>query len=447
MKQNGKIIYKKPSWNFEQRKAAFSYQLEHGGEVFNFTETLVFPANQPISDIPQKLLSNALDNLSLVLGISYYKLYCPKQIILEGIVLSKEQAEFWNILYTKGLGEFFYKNKIDFRGLISFPFIDEIPLAPFSKGGKEKAERSLVGIGGGKDSIVSAEILKSLKKPFTGFAVETHPIKEQLAQLLGVDLIIVRREIDPKLLELNKKPGVYNGHVPVSAIYAFIGLMTSLLYDYRYIIVGNEQSANYGNTTYLGETINHQWSKSFEFELLFQKYVKNYLTSGVTYFSLLRPFSEIAIVKRFANYPQYFPVFASCNRNFKITEKIDRKWCTRCPKCAFVFAILSAFLSKQQLINIFGQNLFSETSLLSTYKELLGVSRIKPFDCVGTPEEMRVAFYLAMRRKEYENDPIMKFFQKEVFSKIKNIDTISKEVFKLSDKHSIPKEFQEALNI
>jgi hypothetical protein len=444
MAHNSKFIYKKPVWEKERRQATFFYQLEYGSEVFNFTETLVFPINQPISNIPQNLLNNALDNLSLALGISYYKLYCPKQIILEGMQLSKEQADFWNTVYTKGLGEFFYKNQIDSRGLICFPFTDNVVPSLVSL---PRKERSLVGIGGGKDSIVSAEFLKFLKKPFTGFVVETHAIKEQVARLLGVDLIFVRREIDPKLFELNKKADVYNGHVPASSLYAFVGLMTALFYDYRYIIVSNEQSANYGNTEYLGEVINHQWSKSFEFESLFQEYVKHYITRDVEYFSLLRPFSELAIARRFANYPQYFSVFSSCNRNFKITEKTNKKWCAECSKCVFTFAILSAFLPKQELINIFGQDLFNQTSLVATYKELLGVSKIKPFDCVGTPEEVQVAFYLAMKKKEYNNDLMMNLFQEEVYPKIKNIDAIGKEVFKLSDKHRIAKEFQEVLKI
>lgn len=450
MTQNSKFIYKKPAWDSVQKKATFSYQLQHKGEIFNFNETLVFSSNQPVANIPRALLKNTLDNLSLALGISYYKLNCPKQIILKGMRLSKKQAHFWNTVYTKGLGEYLYKNKIDYRNLISFPFKTTTP-TPFIKGGKGDfglvhSERSLVGIGGGKDSIVAAELLKSIKLPFTGFVVNNHAIKEQIAQLLGVDLIIVKREIDPELLQMNKTPGMYNGHVPVSSIYAFIGLLTALLYDYRFIIVANEQSSNYGNTTYLGETINHQWSKSLEFEMLLQKYITNFITPDVTYFSLLRPLSEIAIAKRFAGYPQYFPVFSSCNKNFKIIEKTDKRWCRRCPKCAFTFAILSAFLPKQKLINIFGQNLLNQTSLIETYKELLGVSGIKPFDCVGTPEETRVAFYMAMKKEEYENDVVMKFFEKEVLPKIKNVDAISNKVFKLSDKHLIPKEFQKTYN-
>lgn len=454
MSNGGKFIYKKPVWNLREKKAEFFYQLEHGDEEINFTETLVFPSGQPISNIPQNLLNNVLANLSLALGISYYKLYCPRQIILEGMELSEEQGGFWNTLYTKGLGEFFYKNKIDFRGLISFPFNNESTGLPRSfvrsglaRNDKNRINRALVGIGGGKDSIAAAELLKSLGKSFSGFAVDNHSVKEQIAKMLGVDLIIVKREIDPKLFELNRKHGIYNGHIPISSIYAFIGLFTALLYDYRYIIVANEQSANYGNMTYLGETINHQWSKSFEFEKLFSEYVKKYITEDAEYFSLLRPFGEIAITKIFVRYPRYFPVFSSCNKNFKISAKTKRKWCLECAKCAFAYAILSVFLPKQQLVNIFGENLFDKIELVPIYKKLLGISEIKPFDCVGTPDEVRIAFYLAMQRREYDNDIIMKLFCKEVFQKIKNIDAIGKEVFKLSDEHGIPKEFQEVLKI
>lgn len=446
MEQENKLVYKNPIWEPEQKKATFFYRLEHNGEVFNFSETLSFSSEQPIVNIPQALLKNTLDNLSLALGISYYKLYCPKQLILEDMQLSEEQADFWNSIYIKGLGEFFYKNKIDYRGLISFPFGLTSPNLHLSMGESgTRKDRSLVGIGGGKDSIVAAEALKALKKSFSSFVVNGHAINKQTIELLGTDAIFVWREIDPALFELNKRKDIFNGHVPVSSHYAFIGLLAALLYDYRYVVVANEQSANYGNTTYLGETINHQWSKSFEFEQLFQNYIRQYITPDVVYFSLLRPLSEIAIARRFTDYPQYFPVFSSCNRNFKIKEKADRKWCGECSKCAFTFALLSAFVPKQQLKEIFGQNLFDKESLLPAYEELLGAARIKPFDCVGTPEETKAAFYMAMQRKEYENDIIMKFFQKEVMPKITNIDTIKKEVFSLSDRYSVPKEFQEVV--
>lgn len=438
------FIFSGSEWNKEERVARFFYRVKHKGEQFAFTEKVTFPKEQPISDVPEELLENILNNLSLVLGISYYKLFCPKEIVLEHMQLSKEQADFWNTVYTKGLGEFFYQNKLDFHDLIAFPV---------SKSGSSavsfpRQDRTLVGIGGGKDSIVSGELLKAQKKPFISFVINQHPIRDEIIKQLESDVITISRQIDPQLFELNKREDAYNGHIPVSSQYAFIGILLGVLYDYRFVVVSNEHSANYGSVAYLGMEINHQWSKSFEFETMFQDYAKRFITPDVIYFSLLRQFTEIAIVKQFVKYPQYFPHFSSCNRNFKITgDGSDKLWCGECPKCAFAFVLLAAFLPKDQVVGIFGQNLFAKESLLQTYKELLGVAAIKPFDCVGTPEEVMVAFDLAMQKKAYDTDVIMQFFKNEVLPKTTNSEDLRAEVFTLSEEHRISEGFQEVVKL
>ena len=428
------------TWSQTEGKATFTYKIDHNNELFTFSEVLTLPKDTRATDVPEELLKNLFIHVSLALGVSYYKLFCPKEIMLVGINLTKEQAAFWNTVYTKGLGEFFYQNQIDFQGLIAFPFSEAASSSAISL---PRQDRSLVGIGGGKDSIVAGELLKAQHKQFTNFVINQHPIRDEIITLLGGGEITVSRKIDPRLFELNKRSDTYNGHIPVSAQYAFIGILLGALYDYRYIVVSNEHSSNYGNVMYQGMEVNHQWSKSLEFETLFQDYVRQYITPDVTYFSLLRPLTELAIVKRFVQHPQYFPHFSSCNRNFKITgEGQKQKWCGECPKCAFAFAMLAAFLPKEQLVNIFGQNLFAKEALLQTYKELLGVAAIKPFDCVGTPDEVRVAFYLAMQKGEYTNDVSMQFFQKEVLPQTENIEQLQKQQFQKVAEHRIPKEFQ-----
>jgi UDP-N-acetyl-alpha-D-muramoyl-L-alanyl-L-glutamate epimerase len=429
-----------PAWSPEKREAAFSYKLVHNGETFTFTERLVISSEQAMDNIPKELLKNLLENLSLVLGVSYYKLFCPQKIIFETIRLSREQAEFWNTVYTKGLGEFFYQNKIDFRGLINFPFFDSetAKAVPFSR-----QDRSLVGIGGGKDSVVTGELLKAAKKPFASFVLTRHPVRDEVLSVMGSDVLTVQKIIDPLLLELNKRHDTYNGHFPVSAQYAFIATFLAAIYDYRFVIVSNEYSANYGNVEYLGMEVNHQWSKSFEFETMFQNYVKEFVTPDITYFSLLRELTELVIVKEFVNYPQYFPHFSSCNRNFTIYEpRSGKKWCGECAKCAFAFVMLAAFLPKEQVVGIFGENLFAKESLLETFKELLGVVNIKPFDCVGTPDEVRVAFNLALQKGEYTDDVVMRFFQEEVLLQTPEIEKLQEKVFERSDIHRIPEEFR-----
>jgi len=441
MTNDSKFIFSGHTWSSEEGEATFSYIIQHKNEEFTFREVITFPVDGQVKNVPQELLKKTLDTLLLVLGMSYYKLFCPKEIILNDIHLSKEQADFWNTVYTKGLGEFFYQNKLDFHNLISFP-ISGSTSTPISF---PRQDRCLVGIGGGKDSIVAGELLKELHKDFTAFVVNEHPIKEQTIELLGVESLVIKREIDPQLLMLNKRDDVYNGHVPFSAFIAFISLFTALLYDYRYAIFANEESASYGNVTYLGEEINHQWSKSLVFEDLFQQYVKTFVTPDVEYFSILRPFSEIAIAGRFARCPQYFPVFSSCNKNFRITEKTDKRWCGECPKCAFTFLMLAAFLPKETVVGIFGQDLLAKESLVQTYKELLGVVAVKPFDCVGTPEEVTVAFSLVRRKNEYEGDVSMEFFTAVVLPKMTDIARLEDKVFALSTNHKIPKAFQEVL--
>jgi len=428
----------------DKQTVFFDYRLiASGKQTEEFVEAVKLPAPLP-SSVPGALVSKILESLHLVLGVSYWKLLCPKKIKLSSISLSSDQAEFWNTVYTKGLGEFFFRNRIDFRGLVSFPYSGDIVSKPINFVCRD---RSLVGIGGGKDSLVSTELLKEKKLPITGLALKPGSamiIGEDFKKELGIEVITLERILSPQLLRLK---GTYKGHVPVSAIYAFLGLLTAVIYDYRYFIASNEYSASFGNVEYLGQQINHQWSKSLEFELMFQDYVKKYITPDVGYFSLLRPLSEIKIVSLFVRYRKYLPHFTSCNRNFSSTNPLPpgKKWCGECPKCAFMFALLSAFLPKKDLIGIFGKNLFADKNLTRVYQDLLGFGSIKPFDCVGTFEETQAAFYQAWQKKEFFGDPVMKAFEAEILPKIKDIGLIETKAFEVHNVNNMPSRFFSAL--
>lgn len=420
----------------------FHYTLSFADAVpILFTEAICLPNSQSrLETLPQNLLENILDSLHLTLGISYWKTYCPRELKLKTITLSKEQADFWNTVYIKGMGEFYYKNQIDFRDLVSFPFSDKPAASPTSINFKN---RSLVAIGGGKDSIVTAELLKSNQKEFSAFTLGRHPIQEETITLLDVLSINIDRKIDPQLFELNKKEDVYNGHVPISTIYHFVGVLAAALYDYRYLVFSNERSSNYGNTTYLGQEINHQVSKSFEFENLIQEYIQTFISPDVTPFSLLRPLHEIKIAEIFSRYQKYFPLFSSCNRNFKIRNQSEmiQRWCGECPKCAFIFCLLAAFLPKEEVISIFQKDLFAQDSLIGIYKDLLGLGEVKPFDCVGTPEETQLAFYLANQKGDYHDEPAMKMFLAEVLPNLTKVEKIKSDLMSVSSEHLVPEEF------
>lgn len=404
MTPSDKFIFKSYEKDLEKGEVKFFYTLIHDSAEYAFCETLTFP--KVSSTIPDLLLKNVLDSLHLALGISYWKLYCPKDIELTDIHLNQEQVDFWNTVYTKGLGEFFYKNKIDYRGLVKFP----IDTSENNAATIERSNRALIGIGGGKDSIVVAEMFNKEGKEFDLQILDT-VLQREVCKIIGKEPIVTKRVLDPQLFDLNQEKGAYNGHVPVSLIYALLGVLCAVLYDYNSVVVGNEKSANYGNVEYLGEVINHQWSKSEEFEKLFKNYLDHYITPNISYYSPLRSMSELQVTEEFVKFPQYFKVFSSCNRNFRINEKADRRWCGECPKCLFVFIMLSAFLPKEEVLDIFGKNLFDDEKLLPLFQELIGVKDFKPFECVGTPEETKEALSKIVTKGDFENTKLMNYYK------------------------------------
>ena len=433
------------AFNPAEKKAVFNYKTKfEDSEPLSFTETIIFPSISDISHVSKELLEKLLQSLHIMLGVSYYKSYCATKVILP-YALSKKEADFWNTVYKKGLGEFFYKNKLDPNQFSLFKENSQmnadgtqINAGNLCVNPRKSATptKILVGVGGGKDSIVSAELLKEAGVDFNAFIVETgkhSPLTDKVASVMGKKLFKIQRIMDSKIHEKH----LYSGHIPISAIYAFLGIFACVLYGYKYFIVSNEHSSNFGNVTYKGLDINHQWSKSFEFEKLFQEYIKNFISLEVTYFSLLRPFYEIRIVKMFAKLKKYFPYFTSCNANFKQEgARHQGLWCNHCPKCVFVWILLSAFLSKKELMGIFGKNLYQEADLLPLFKDVLGLGTMKPFDCVGTFKEARVAFHMAV--KTYAKDFIIK---KLHYNIIYNV-IMSKEVFGTNRETCIPEQFK-----
>ena len=436
------MAIKPKSFNFinykfitSKKRLVFNYRLNfHNQKPLDFAETILLPKKSNLSEIPKELLNNILESLHYIIGISYYKTYLPNKFILKKS-LNIEQAKFWNSVYQKGLGEFFYKNKIDPKKIAKFKNKNTGPANNFNLNIKDRA---LVGIGGGKDSIVATELLKKIKYPITALVIETQKPNQTVNKLLkelDIPSLKIRRLIDTKLLE--DLPQSLNGHIPISTIFAHIGYLCCVLYDYKYFIVGNEYSSNYGNIKYKRSEINHQWSKSLEFEKLFQNYTEKFLCPDIKYFSLMRPFYEIRIVELFAKYKKYFPYFTSCNKNFRINHKNTKNlWCGECAKCVFMFLMLSAFLSKKNLLNIFKQNLFNNKNLLPIFKNVLGFGKLKPFDCVGTFEESQAALYLS--KNKFSNSYIHKKFLKQ----IKNPKTNIEKVFKINPINTVPTQFQ-----
>lgn len=436
------FIFQRYAFNHKTGQATFYYSFDN---KINFQETLDFSACQiNTKKLNNRLLERALFNLHLALGVGYYKAYCPKKIEIQSGKLNSTQAKFWNKLYERGLGEFFYRHKINFHNLIKFP-IDNSTLKPIRIKFKD---RCLLPIGGGKDSCLSAEKLKELGQTFSLISLRDSKVQQDTAKIIGAPRLIIGRKMDPQLFDLNKK-GANNGHIPISAIYSWVSVVAAILSDYKYIIFSNEHSANFGNVKYLGKEINHQYSKSFEFETDFANYLHNFLTPDLEYFSLLRPYSELKIAHDFSRYTQYFSAFSSCNKNFKINNKNSQKhsqrWCGECPKCAFSFAIFSAWNSPTALKKIFNANLLNNKKLLPLFQELWGEEKIKPFDCVGTPTETQMALMLLSENVAWQKFYIVKYFRKNILPKIKGREKLLLTELSANEEQAIPSQFKKTL--
>lgn len=351
---------------------------------------------------------NIVFNLGMMELISYYKLTCCEEIIVKCGNLNKEQIDWYKKVYYLGLGEFFYINKIEITedSLVNIIAQD---LSKFKEKKEYINEGILIPIGGGKDSVVSIELLKD-KNP-TYFIV--NPKSATLSCLEIVDKgdennIKVSRVIDKKLINLNDK--FLNGHIPITAIMCFITYLSAFISSKRYIAFSNESSAS--EATVLGTNINHQYSKSLEYEKDFLEYSNKYMPYNIKCFSFLRGLNEIQITKIFAQFKEYHLVFKSCNQGSKGT---NWDWCCDCPKCLFVYLMLSMFLSKKELLSIFGINLLDKESLLEIFIELIGKSTTKPFECVGSVDEVNYVVKECIKKSSNDELPYLLKYYKDTY--------------------------------
>ena len=423
MKPFNQFIISNYSWDPESLTASFYYSFDNEEQ---FVEKIDFSPlknaeNFPILRNNEDEISQILAHLHIALWVSYYKLYPTKEIVVESSYLTEKQKNFWNIFYLKGLGEFFYRNQLDPRGLAVFQSQENAPR--FNTKISLKAEKSLVLFGGWKDSLVTVELLKQQGKDFDLFSFwKEFPLHEVAAEPTHKKRLIIKRSLDLEQIKKLLEQGYYNWHLPITGIISFVTIMASYLYWYKAAVTSLEKSADEWNTVYCDMEINHQWSKSSEFEKLFKEYVVENISNDFSIYSLLRNWYEIKVVKEFSKYPQYFYSFSSCNRNFHLTgSKLtwDDLWCWVCPKCWFVYTMLRAFLWKEKVNDIFNKDLFEDENLIPLFNELLGIDWIKPFECVGTNEEMVLAFWLILQNEPNCNSKIMDIYKEKIVSKMK----------------------------
>jgi len=397
-------------------------------------ETLeVPPSLGPLASADDPAVARLLAALHLVAGASYWKTCLPARVVVSGAVLSEEDAALWNRVYTAGLAEFFYRNGIDPSGLV--PFTGESKGAPPARA--EAKGSALLLWGGGKDSVVSHEALREGAVPHDLLTIGRawDPVQRSAA-IAGATHHLAKRTIDPKLFELNTQ-GAWNGHVPVSAYLAFAGLLLAALTGRSGVIASNEASASSGNTIWNGLDVNHQWSKSIEFERLLRAWLARHLDGTVDYVSLLRPLTELRITKAFTTHPAYFEAISSCNKNFRQQGEAEARWCRSCAKCVFVAIMARPFVDQKAYHTLFGGDPLADPENISYIEELLGLRGMKPFECVGTPDESAVALKLAKEAGRPLPHGVMTALHEELIARDVDWDRATPHALARGDEHAL----------
>jgi hypothetical protein len=353
----------------------------------------------------------------LLAGVSYYKTAAPPVIDLGPHPLTQAEQVFLRDFYLSGLGEFAYRNALDLDGLEMVAHRLESPGEPGPRGqwgagqapheqggfGGDRSPRVIVPFGGGIDSIVTVEMVRD-RADAALFVVsrpgDTFDAIEQPAAVTGLPIIRAGRQIDPQLLR-SKELGFLNGHVPVTGILSAIAILAATLDGREAVIMSNEWSASVPTLEHQGRPVNHQYSKSAEFEAAFRAVLAADPAGLHDYFSALRDRTELWIADRFAGLEKYHRTFRSCNRAFHLdkSRRLDH-WCGECDKCCFIDLILAPFVPAAALQGVFdGREPLANPELAPKFRTLLG-SGTKPFECVGEVNECRAAVVLAARRPD-----------------------------------------------
>ena len=362
----------------------------------------------------------------LLSGVSYYKTAAPPVIDFGTTALTAAEEAFLREFYLQGLAEFAYRNNLDLTSIRlearSAGPGGTTPPDPPAHGGAARPPippRALVPFGGGIDSIVTVEQVR--QQADVALFVVSRPADrfdaiEQPAAVTGLPVVRAEREIDPQLLR-SAELGFLNGHVPVTGILSAIAVLAAVLTGRDAVVMSNEWSASIPTLEFDGRPVNHQFSKSEEFEAAFRGVLADQ-GSAPEYFSWLRDRTELWVGREFAALTRYHDSFRSCNKAF-YTERSRRfaYWCGQCDKCCFIDLILAPFLPAETLRRIFavaGEPL-DDPELAAKFRSLLGAGA-KPFECVGEVTECRAAVLLAARRDDRASSGLLQELAAEVAS-------------------------------
>ncbi len=373
--------------------------ISYNADEFQFSTKIFYHEvsfSRLIKNYSQPLINRIVAHIALFEGMKLCSLF-PKYYDISGIseYLDKPVLDLFIKIYQGVFGQHWYENNVtDYQ---QPEMIDSGNLGvsqPDIILGDH--ETILVGCGGGKDSIVAMKLLEESHLPFASMQyshsvygkadLQHHLITEVLEYVSPKEqhkISIYDDFVDFPFFDLYfpNNSGIIAPETPVSV---FESLILMLDKGYHYLCLAHEKSANTGNLfwTDINKEVNHQWGKSLEAETLLDNFIRNHLLSNFKYFSILQPIYDFRIFNHLSNYPEVLSKIHSCN--------IQKPWCKKCPKCAYVWLGLMAFFEPKLVDQVFQINLFNDDDLIPIFEKMLGLSVHTPFECIGEIDESRL---------------------------------------------------------
>lgn len=424
-------------------------------QVF-FVEKLDLPVEDGVREANRAHVHALLALLHWVAGVSYFKTALPANVGFESDPPPPATARLLEALYSEGLGELAYTNgrrglpRPGFAGCAIVPAavtgrVDDAPPAT-------TPQRTLVPVGGGKDSAVAVEIVRRSGCEVALFSIGDAPPIARTVTVAGLPRLLARRTLDPGLAGLNEA-GAINGHVPITAIVSCVALLTAALNGFDAVAMANERSASAGNVRWDGVEVNHQFSKGLRVERLFSAALAELARapegksipggasppSSVRLFSVLRPASELGVARAFARMEGYHGAFTSCNALFRSDPaRRASSWCCDCPKCRFVFLALAPFSEPGHLREVFGEDLLEDERQFEGFALLTATGGHKPFECVGEEQESVAAIRLLADDERWSEHRVVRRLAAEVLPRFGADEGDPARVLALSDEHDVP---------
>lgn len=405
-----------PTFDDAENTVRFRFESARFGR---FGETVRFPAGAGLGAVDEALRGRLAGLAALLVATSYFKA-APAGTLRVEYPLTAEAKRLAELTYGPGLGEFYVRNALAYPPAMTIEAAraEPAPARPPAFG----PPRAVTAFGGGKDSHVASSIVAEAGGEAERVSVIlSETVGARLQSMSETPVTLIHRTIDPRLIEISRSGEALNGHVPITGVNSTLLGLYAAARGLDWVVFANERAASEPTMEAGGHPVNHQFSKSLEFEDALRA-AFDAAGAGFDYFSVLRPVTEIWTAHYLATRAEFaLEIFASCNRNFVFAGDNalapGRRWCGRCAKCVYTAVLLAPFLPVERHAEIFQSKPLHDADNLEFLREIAGLAGAKPWECVGEMREVAAALAHLGAAPGWRDAPLIAAVQDALFER------------------------------